>query len=119
MCLADDKWVRIMCDYSADGVWAKNGGAAMLSSLPVSPDLLGRIRRWQDWFETSPIDDSGWPDIDAFCEEGEEIARVVKAALPDWTVVYFHEAKYEAVWKGLSCKERKNVPRDRYEYEIT
>jgi len=40
---SEDKWVRIMCDFSAEGIWARSGGAVELDELPVSPELRGRL----------------------------------------------------------------------------
>ena len=60
---------------------------------PSRPGLVTRIRAWQETYEASDPDDS--PDFDwtAFDAEGWSIARDVKAALPDWTVIYFDEAR--------------------------
>ena len=121
MCsLSDDKWVRIMCDYCADGVWAKSGGAALPEDLPVSEVLRNRIRSWQAWYEESAgQDDGSWVDLAAFAEEGEAIARAVKAELPDWTVIYHNEAKLEDVFKLRRVFGRVEVPRSHFEYEVT
>jgi len=35
--LARDRWVRIICDYSAEGLWAKGGGGCGIDDLLVSP----------------------------------------------------------------------------------
>jgi hypothetical protein len=116
--LVANKWVRIMCDYSADGVWARNGGGAMLEDLPVSADLRARIRAWQDWYEKYSYPDfSNAPlgfDIDAFSIEGLAIANAVKAELPDWTVVYHDEAKAAPRYRPPYT----DVPRAHYQYEV-
>jgi hypothetical protein len=115
--LVAEKWVRIMCDYCADGLWSKRGGACDLADLPVSAELLARIALWQAWFEKCPSDGRGWPDIEAFSAEGESIARAVKAELPDWTVIYHDEAKAEALLRqGRESYQR--APRQVFEYEI-
>src|SRR5687767_10881130 len=100
----EERFVRIMCDYTAEGVWHKDGlGAA--AELPVDATLIERILRWQAWFETALYDDNF--DDSAFAAEGLAIAKAVKDALPDWTVVYFDQARADL-----------DAPRDTYEYEI-
>lgn len=93
------RWVRIMCDYSCDGVWDIEGRACGAEDLPISPSLIARIRRWQAHYEAieDAVDAEGRSyrecDWTAFSQEGLAIARAVKAALPDWTVIYFDEAR--------------------------
>jgi hypothetical protein len=108
-----ERWVRIMCDYSADGVWHSDGASGCAEGLPVEEALIERIRQWQAWFETyEPWEDNPAEfDIEAFSAEGLAIAKAVKAALPDWTVIYFDEA-------ALARASRK-APRHVYEYEIS
>jgi hypothetical protein len=101
---AAERWVRIMCDYSAEGVWHKDGSGDSAAELPVDAALIERILRWQAWYETA-LDENF--DVDAFSAEGLAIAKAVKAALPEWTVVYFDEARADL-----------DAPRDTYEYEI-
>jgi hypothetical protein len=118
--LAADKWVRIMCDFSADGVWARTGGAAMPEDLPVSVGLHKRIRAWQDWYERHARPDPEFSSappgfgIDAFSSEGLAIAKAVKAELPDWTVVYHDEARAEPQYREPYVE----LPRSCYEYEV-
>jgi hypothetical protein len=105
----EERWVRIMADYSADGVWHRDGCGDSADELPVGADLIARIRRWQAWYEQDdPRDPDARFDVEAFAAEGRAIAQAVKAALPDWTVVYFDEA---------AC--RRGGPRETFEYEIT
>jgi hypothetical protein len=106
---AEERWVRIMCDYSADGVWHKDGSGDSADELPIDRELIERIRRWQDWYETGLDADSKF-DVAAFSAEGLAIARSVKAALPDWTIIYFDEA-------ALRSADRDS-PRHTFEYEV-
>jgi hypothetical protein len=97
------KWVRVMGDYSSTGIWHWEGYEMVPDSLPVSDDLKARLASWAaryfSWIDT-------WRDWDAddfariqehdqrlrlHSDEGLAIAREIKAALPDWTVVYFDE----------------------------
>ncbi len=96
----DERWVRIKADHGLGCcVWHKNGGGSPACSLPIPPELVARMDRWQNDFETIwGSDDGATPltDIGAFCAEGRAIAQAVKQTLPDWTVLYFDESRYEA-----------------------
>jgi hypothetical protein len=109
---AEERWVRIMCDYSADGVWHRDGAAGCADDLPLRPELIERIRQWQALYETNDYD-ARQPKFNwaAFSEEGLAIAKAVKVSLPDWTVVYFDEQALARV--GSSA------PRHLFEYEIS
>ena len=106
-----DKWVRIMCDYSADGVWRKDGAGTSAEELPISSALLARLRAWQETYERlDPVFPEGrdlTAEIAAFSEDGRQIARAVKWELPDWTIVYFDEER-----------SGSHIPREVFEYEI-
>lgn len=95
--LSDDKWVRVMADFSAAGLWNRNGAAVGAEELPVPDDITARLCAWQEWYERDcqdylPImERERHLDQPAFTEEGRQIAKAIKAALPGWTVVYFDE----------------------------
>ena len=112
MTLADDKWVRIMCDFGAEPIWDRQGAPAYLYELPVSEELRQRLANWQATFESEG--DTPHPpgsiSVAAFSAEGIAIARAVKAALPDWTVVYFDEEK--------AAPSPVDRPRSYFEYEV-
>lgn len=105
------KWVRILADSSAEGVWEIGGGGTTADALPVPAALIQRIRAWQAWYDR---DEDKWGlfrgDVVAFSAEGLAIARAVKAALPDWTVVYLDSAAAERAEEG--------GPRAAFEYEV-
>jgi hypothetical protein len=99
-----DRWVRVMADILADGVWDVSGCGRSCEELPISAALVARIRAWQEWHdrfndevERDDGDETvesppGW-DIGAFAAEGLDLAKALKAELgPDWTVVYHDEA---------------------------
>lgn len=112
--LAEACWVRIMCDYCADPVWARGGGNCDLESLPVSPGLIDRLRAWARLYKgkSSSTGVLNWRHRRQFSEEGLAIAEAVKAELPDWTVVYHDEEMCEeTVWTD-------GTPRSVFEYEI-
>ena len=109
--LVAHKWVRILADNSADGVWDIEGCGCCADDLPIPAALIDRIRAWQAWYDR---DENGWGlfkgDVDAFAAEGLAVARAVKAALPDWTVVYFDEAARVGAAEGAA--------REVFEYEV-
>lgn len=113
--LTADKWVRIMCDYDADGVWDRGGGACAADDLPVDANIVTMIRGWQAWYEHNDPSDphrmTRWVDNAAHAAFGLFIARSVKRALPDWTVIYFDGGKPTKDWQ-------LGQPRDHFEYEI-
>ena len=111
-------WVRVMCDYCADGIWHREGHALDPTDLPVSDGIRLRLRAWQDMFES-------WPDTpapaytEAFCVEGLEIARAIKAELPDWTVIYHDPRFYPDRMSGaLPTGEEIEAARPMLEYEV-
>jgi hypothetical protein len=114
--LTRQKWVRIMADFSADGVWNKQGQLCELDCLPVSGALKARISAWMDWFDRGAdrSDRTAIPfNVRIFTEEGLQIARDVKRELPDWTVVYFDEERSNE-W----IYHRRVGDRSYFEYEI-
>lgn len=102
------RWVRIMYDYGADGVWDIEGASTVADDLPITPALAARLRAWQAVYDDH--DELDGPPLDhaPFAAEGLAIARAVKAELPNWTVVYFDESR---AGRGL--------PRSAFEYEIS
>lgn len=115
--LLEHKWVRIMCDYCADGVWAKGGGGMSVEDLPVPDHLRERLRGWQALFEsydTADVHDRGEKtsiDWKAFDETGLAIAIDIKKYLPDWTVVFHSET---CVPEGYELGDDRSA----FEFEI-
>ena len=113
----ETKYVRVMADYCADGLWDEDGSMIELSDpdLNLPDDLIERINAWQLWF-TKDCQDyieeskrSTVFDRKAFSSEGLKIARSIKVHLgEDWTVVYFDDKKYYDTI----------VERSVYEYEV-
>ena len=94
--LAEERWVRVMCDYMADGVWDKGGGSMACTALPITPELAFRIRQWQRVYgrlgHASGYDDRRI-DYSDFGAEGFAIALEIKRQVPGWTVVYRDERR--------------------------
>ncbi len=115
-----EKWVRIMGDYSASGVWDWQGYMVTSEWLPISPEL----RRWLDSWASRYVStcDAWWHGnhenfeeivrnerrVLIYAEEGLALAAAIKAALPDWTVVYHNES--------LSMKGA--AKRSEFEFEV-
>jgi hypothetical protein len=86
-------FVRLMADYSSDGVW--NAGGAMMDrdSLPVSQELRDAIERWCIDYEASQFyrgrgDRTVDFDTASFNARGEALAIRLRDELPGWTVVH-------------------------------
>ena len=108
-------WVRVMAEYSSDGLWSRDGLMMSRRDLPVSRALRERHAEWCLWYEQSefffgPEQRTAVFDVEAFAAEGLAIARAVKAELPDWTVVYYDEAAAQRA--GL------DAPRWVFEYAV-
>lgn len=110
--MAEQKWVRIMNDYAAHGVWGKDGGAYYPRDLPISKELQDRILAWAEAFEDD--DASG----ESLAKDGLAIAQAVKGELPDWKVIYFDDAAYTTS-QVIRSLEDHNTDRSFFEYEIT
>lgn len=122
--LTETRWVKIMCDYRAEGIWDIEGVCLGPECLPIDQHLMDRIYAWQatfDALEEMILDQdgsSGDPVFDeafeAIGEVGLHCARAVKRALPDWTVVYWDERLYRAHLRGSRLG-----PEPSFQYEIT
>jgi hypothetical protein len=114
--LTEEKWVRILADYSAEAVWCKDGAGTSLQCLPVSKALRDALYAWNLWYDYDCLDYLDKDDRGVefpyapFSAAGLELAKRVKAMLPDWTVVYFDEEKCRA--------KADDAPREEYEYEV-
>ncbi|MCJ8353227.1 hypothetical protein [Novacetimonas hansenii] len=111
--LMDEKWVRIMGEYGCEGVWHRDGCATCADELPISEGLRAQLLSWAkryDDYDFPPEKDSPPFDMAAFAQDGLEIARAIKAELPEWTVIYFDESKADY--------KNRLQPREQYEYEV-
>lgn len=114
-----EKYIRVMADYSASGLWDHKGVMIELaldhSEVKLSTEILQRLYAWQRWHDRDNqdyLDESHRTkefDTQIFSLEGLRIAQAIKTHLGnDWTIVYFDEEKYRATL----------VDRSVYEYEI-
>ena len=92
-----DKWVSVMADYSSDGLWCQDGVMMDRADLPISSELAEKHAAWCQRFEASEFylseEERQSFDVAVFAEDGLEIARAIKAELPEWSVFYFDERK--------------------------
>jgi hypothetical protein len=116
------RWVKVMADYSSTGLWDSNGANAEEDFVPMSAALKARLHAWCLWYEKNE-DYLDTPesifDYVSFSAEGLAVAKAIKAELPDWTVVYFDEAKMPGIAEGTEGVKGRAIPREEYEYEVT
>lgn len=108
-----DRYVCIMPEHGGTCCWEERGVGFSVEDLPISPQLSAELEAWGDAFSevVEERDDEArenggdpiapWPRLQAYCERGLDLARRVKAELPDWRVFYWDEAKFEAALRAL------------------
>jgi len=90
-------FVRVDCDFEADGLWTIMGSALDAESLGLSPALATALEAWQVHFNELAWQvehDSPHFLFDAHEKVGRRIAALVKAERPDLTVVYGGDVPY-------------------------
>ena len=107
-------WVRVMCDYCAEGLWDDEGAPLSPDVLPLSDGLKRQILSWQDDFER--LSDDTETEFQDFCVKGLQIATRIKGELPDWTVIYHDPRRYPKP-SPKTAAEIEAV-RSQFEYEI-
>lgn len=95
--LPAERWVRVMAEICAGGLWDASGCARYADELPISAELRARIERWQNRHDELESRNASFPKyweqcadmpVAAFNAEGRAIGRALKAELPpDWTVI--------------------------------
>jgi hypothetical protein len=115
--------LRVMPEFASTGLWRPRHRLAPLQAwreVPVrecepadvglSPGLQARLHAWCDWYDQLLLADvpgralpptlPAWP---AFAAAGLALAQAVKAELPQATVTYFDEARFEAGQPRQDC----------------
>lgn len=89
-----DKWLRVDCDYYAEGLWTPTGAMTSVFDVPIPEPLRQRILAWQAWFDESAVPwEAGNPyDWELHAATAYDIARCIKRTLPEWTVVALRRA---------------------------
>ena len=109
-----DHWphfVRVDCDYSADGVWCENGAAFDIDDFPVPADLCAAFRAWQEEFDRRDPERETTPfEAATYKAQGEWLARELKSHLPNCVVI----AIDRRVQADLSLCERVPFPGEGY-----
>ena len=84
-----ERWLRVDCDYAAEGLWTPSGAAISVVNVPISGPLRDRLIAWQRWFDeaAAPWENGNAYDWDLHERIAIDIARCIKRELPDWTVV--------------------------------
>ena len=89
------EFVRVDCDFGAEGLWTKRGAAIYPENLGLSPALCVALRAWQLHHDEAATVFSGNPFNDAAHERiGRQIAALVQAERPDLHVVYAGDEPY-------------------------
>jgi hypothetical protein len=83
------RFIRVECDWGAEGLWDERGVMYYVASFPLSEELQRRILAWQEKFteEAEPWSPNDKFDWDGHYAERLAIARLVKEALPDYEIV--------------------------------
>lgn len=110
------KYIKVMADFCADGLWDEEGLIEWEHpDLNLPDDIIQRLDAWQQWHDKDNQDyleeSERTKEFDraAFSIEGLKIARAIKVYLgEDWTVMYFDDKKYHDTI----------VDRGVYEYEV-
>lgn len=101
----NNKYLRVMCDYGAHGLWHEVGAPLTVEEI-MKLDLPFWLREmlfeWADVYETNqewmPPEMNPKPfDYETFNKNGWAIARKIKMSKPDYTIFYFDELTSENV----------------------
>ena len=95
-------YIKLMAEFTSSGVWNMLGSNVEVEDFDLAPEIVARIKKWCEWYETNESyryndEEDGVDPFDyaAFAKEGLNIARHIKAAHPDWTVMYFDEWRFK------------------------
>ena len=87
--MADDKFVRVECDFGAWGLWNRQGAALRPEHLDLSPTLSLALRAWQGHYdEYEPGLTGQCFDWERFEETGRAICKLVQLERPDLDIAY-------------------------------
>jgi hypothetical protein len=80
-------------------LWTRSGDLAFFEDLPISDTLKVRLKAWEAWAfdyeDFLPRERQAPFDLEGFTTAGLDIARALKAELPDWTIIYCDEFKWQ------------------------
>lgn len=105
-------FVRVACDFAADGLWTRRGSALTPEHLGLSPALSVALRAWQAHYEELfwqvERETPHFP-FDAYDRVGRAIAALVASERPDLHVVYRGDEPYPGDYRCDAC-HRLNFP---------
>ena len=86
-------WVRIIGDYSTDGVWSAAGLFCAASDLPIPSGLQKELEAWGFNYVSRVHAGARFSEAHGqwFDTTGFDLARRVSEALPHWTVEFASE----------------------------
>jgi hypothetical protein len=91
----EQQFVRVDCDFDADGLWTKRGAALSPEDLGLSPGLCVALRAWQlHYDETATVVSGNSFNYVAHERIGRELAALVRSERPDLHVVYGGDEPY-------------------------
>ena len=113
-----ERWIQLSPAFSNDGLRGKDGEAIAPAALPISDELRERMTAWcvrlfdvladettTGMARTPAGRERAWTLIDALDKDGLNVARALKAELPDWTVYYYDAATVAAEHFGRPAAE--------------
>ena len=93
-----DKYL-IMGGDLTNCLWDSTGDLAFYDNLPITDALKARLKAWESWAseyeDFLPRERRTSFDLEGFTASGLDIARALKAELPDWTIVYCDEFRWQ------------------------
>lgn len=92
-----DTFVRVDCDFEAEGLWTRRGAALTPEALGLSPALCVALRAWQAHFNELFWEVTGHDRLFNFAAHeriGRRIAELVRDERPDLHVVYRGDEPY-------------------------
>jgi hypothetical protein len=93
--MKDDNFVRVQCDFCADGLWDRRGRAMTPETIGLSPALSLALHAWQAHYEEYlPGRSQQHFDSELHEKIGRQIAALVKVERPDLHVVYGGDEPY-------------------------
>ena len=94
-------YIKIMAEQGgASPVWNINGSNMEIEDYPLAPEIARRLQEWNAKYAAFDFfNDGDLFNYEGFAKEGEQIARHIKAAHPDWQVMYFNESNFNGNYK--------------------
>ncbi|NVN10257.1 hypothetical protein [Nguyenibacter vanlangensis] len=96
--LPPDQWLAMGGDLT-NCLWTSTGDPMFYEDLPITGALKARLEAWERWAseyeDFLPREKRAPFDLEGFTASGLDIACALKAELPDWTIVYRDEFRWQ------------------------